>query len=130
MKFLCVKPSGNYEIVKFDDFHEKIMKIVKLTINDMEYNLKIFESEFGYRLISKPDNNILIKQILNIYVFDVLSFTKYQVYSEIADKNVWYKIEQYRPLPNTIFALMVRLSNISLYENSMYNQYHILVEDL
>ncbi len=42
MKFLCVKPSGNYEIVKIDDFHNFFMKIVNLATNDMEYNLKIF----------------------------------------------------------------------------------------
>ena len=42
MKFLCVKPSGGYEIVKIDDFHGKIMKIVNLATNDMEYNLKNF----------------------------------------------------------------------------------------
>ena len=51
------------------------------------------------------------------------------MYSDI-DKIVWYKAEQYRPLPNTIFALMVSLS---MYENSMCNlnniEYHILVED-
>ena len=127
MNFFCVKPSGDYEIVKIDDFHEKIMKIVKLATNDMGYNLKIFESVYGYRLISKPDSNVLSQQKINIYyVIDALSFIKYQVYFR-KDKIVWYKAEQYRPLPNTIFGLM---ASISLYENSMHNliDYHILVE--
>ena len=130
MNFFCVKPSGDYEIVKIDDFHEKIMKIVKLTTNDMGYNLKIFESVYGYRLISKPDSNVLSKQKINIYyVIDALSFIKYQVYIK-KDNIIWYKAEQCRPLPNTIFALM---ANLSLYENSIHNlnniDYHILVED-
>ena len=77
MNFFCVKPSGEYEIVKIDDFHEKIMEIVNLATNDMDYNLKIFESVYGYSLISKPDNNVLPKQNLNIYVFDILSFKLY-----------------------------------------------------
>ena len=46
------------------------------------------------------------------------------------DKIVWHKHQQYRPLPNTSFALM---ANLSLYENSIHNlnniEYHILVED-
>ena len=108
------------------------MKIVKLATNDMDYNLKIFESVYGYRLISKPDSNVLPKQNLNIYVFDILSFKLYQVFIEI-DKIVWHKHQQYRPLPNTSFALM---ANLSLYEKAMCNNpnyiddnYHILVED-
>ena len=130
MKFFCVKPSGDYEIVKIDDFHEKIMKIVKLATNDMDYNLKIFESVYGYSLISKPDSTVLPKQNLNIYyVIDVIYFIKYQVYIK-KDEVIWYKAEQHRPLPNTIFALM---ANLSLYENSIHNlnniEYHILVED-
>ena len=69
MKFFCVKPSGGYEIVKIDDFHGKIMKIVNLATNDMEYNLKIFESEFGYRLLSiQVDSKE--EQPVYVYVLD------------------------------------------------------------
>ena len=52
MKFFCVQSNASYRIIEVDDFHNRVTNLIPLATSDTEYNSKLFQSEFGYRLSS------------------------------------------------------------------------------
>ncbi len=124
MKFFCVQSNTSYRIIDVDDFRNRVTNLIPLATSNTEYNSKIFESEFGYRLSSIQVDS---KEEQPVYVLDAYKYVLFKVEPKKVDDAIisWHDQQQFFLIPIFMFALMANLSNI--YDSS--SQYHILVQD-
>lgn len=124
MRFLCIRTNDKYDTFNVHNFHQRITCLMSLSSLNEEYNYKLFESEFGYKLTSEK---VDYEEEHGIKVYDGLNYSMYTVRSGIWDKKQQFR----RPLPSFIFSTMCDLSNpfTSYYIDGTIDDYHILVED-
>lgn len=122
MKFFCVQSNASYRIIEVDDFRNRVTNLIPLATSDTEYNSKIFESEFGYRLSSIQVDS---KEKRPVYVLDAYKYVLFNVEPKKVDDGIsWHNHTQFSLIPIYIFAIMTSLSKIT----DSYH-YHVLVED-
>ena len=71
MRFLCIRTKDTYDTFNVHNFHQRITFLMSLSSLTEEYNYKLFESEFGYKLTSEK---VDYKEEHGIKVYDGLNY--------------------------------------------------------